>query len=102
MDLFTVIVAISIVAKNLVNVIKMLADSAQRLNAVWLLLSGVFGGVIVWAIDFQVNIFSYVGVEPSTKVSIVSGVLIGLMGQDAYKIAKLIGEKTKSIQAARP
>ncbi len=101
MDLFTVIAAISIVAKNIVNVIKMLTVTAQRLDAIWALLSGVFGGVIVWALDFQVNIFSYVGVEPSTKVSIVSGVLIGLLGQDAYKIAKLIAEKTKSLKAAQ-
>ena len=101
MDLFTVIVAISIVAKNIVNVIKMLTVTAQRLDAVWLLLSGVFGGVIVWALDFQVNIFTFLEVPTTTKVSVVSGVLIGLLGQDAYKIAKLIGEKTKSIQAAR-
>jgi hypothetical protein len=81
-----------------VNVIKMLTVKAQRLDAVWLLLSGVFGGLIVWALDFQVNIFSFMGVDTTTRISIVSGVLVGLMGQDAYKIMKLIQEKTKSIK----
>ncbi len=99
MPLFTVILAISIVAKNIVNVIKMLTVKAQRLGAVWLLLSGVFGGLIVWALDFQVNIFSFMGVETTTRISIVSGVLVGLMGQDVYKIMKLIQEKTNSIKA---
>jgi len=99
MPLFTVILAISIVAKNIVNVIKMLTVKAQRLSAVWLLLSGVFGGLIVWALDFQVNIFSFMGVETTTRISIVSGVLVGLMGQDVYKIMKLIQEKTNSIKA---
>lgn len=101
MELFTVIAAISIVAKNIVNVIKMLTVTAQRLDAIWMLLSGVFGGVIVWALDFQVNIFTFLEVPTTTKVSVVSGVLIGLLGQDAYKIAKLIGEKTKSLKAAQ-
>ncbi len=101
MELFTVIAAISIVAKNIVNVIKMLTVTAQRLDAIWMLLSGVFGGVIVWALDFQVNIFTSLEVPTTTKVSVVSGVLIGLLGQDAYKIAKLIGEKTKSLKAAQ-
>ncbi len=99
MPLFTVILAISIAAKNIVNVIKMLTVKAQRLGAVWLLLSGVFGGLIVWALDFQVNIFSFMGVETTTRISIVSGVLVGLMGQDVYKIMKLIQEKTNSIKA---
>jgi len=99
MPLFTVILAISIVAKNIVNVIKMLTVKAQRLGAVWLLLSGVFGGLIVWALDFQVNIFSFMGVETTTRISIVSSVLVGLMGQDVYKIMKLIQEKTNSIKA---
>ena len=99
MPLFTVILAISIVAKNIVNVIKMLTVKAQRLGAVWLLLSGVFGGLIVWALDFQVNIFSFMGVETTTRISIVSGILVGLMGQDVYKIMKLIQEKTNSIKA---
>jgi len=99
MPLFTVILAISIVSKNIVNVIKMLTVKAQRLGAVWLLLSGVFGGLIVWALDFQVNIFSFMGVETTTRISIVSGVLVGLMGQDVYKIMKLIQEKTNSIKA---
>ncbi|MCK4795126.1 MAG: hypothetical protein KAV87_65960 [Desulfobacteraceae bacterium] len=99
MPLFTVILAISIVAKNIVNVIKMLTVKAQRLGAIWLLLSGVFGGLIVWALDFQVNIFSFMGVETTTRISIVSGVLVGLMGQDVYKIMKLIQEKTNSIKA---
>ncbi len=99
MPLFTVILAISIVAKNIVNVIKMLTVKAQRLGAVWLLLSGVFGGIIVWALEFQVNIFSFMGVETTTRISIVSGVLVGLMGQDVYKIMKLIQEKTNSIKA---
>lgn len=91
--------AISIVSKNIVNVIKMLTVKAQALDAVWLLLSGVFGGLIVWALDFQVNIFSFMGVETTTRISIVSGVLVGLMGQDVYKIMKLIQEKTNSIKA---
>lgn len=99
MPLFTVILAISIVAKNIVNVIKMLTVKAQALDAVWLLLSGVFGGLIVWALEFQVNIFSFMGVETTTRISIVSGVLVGLMGQDVYKIMKLIQEKTNSIKA---
>ena len=99
MPLFTVILAISIVAKNIVNVIKMLTVKAQRLSAVWLLLSGVFGGLIVWALDFQVNIFSFMGVVTTTRVSIVSGILVGLLGQDVYKIMKLIQEKTNSIKA---
>lgn len=99
MPLIAVILAISIVAKNIVNVIKMLTVTAQRLDAVWLLLSGVFGGLIVWALDFQVNIFSFMGVETTTRISIVSGVLVGLMGQDVYKIMKLIQEKTNSIKA---
>lgn len=98
MPLLTVILAITIVAKNIVNVIKMLTVKAQRLDAAWLLLSGVFGGLIVWALDFQVNIFSFLGVDTTTRISIVSGVLVGLMGQDAYKIMKLIQEKTKSIK----
>ena len=99
MPLIAVILAVSIVAKNIVNVIKMLTVKAQRLGAVWLLLSGVFGGLIVWALDFQVNIFSFMGVETTTRISIVSGVLVGLMGQDVYKIMKLIQEKTNSIKA---
>jgi hypothetical protein len=99
MPLFTVILVISIVAKNIVNVIKMLTVKAQALDAVWLLLSGVFGGLIVWALEFQVNIFSFMGVETTTRISIVSGVLVGLMGQDVYKIMKLIQEKTNSIKA---
>ena len=99
MPLFTVILVVSIVAKNIVNVIKMLTVKAQALDAVWLLLSGVFGGLIVWALEFQVNIFSFMGVETTTRISIVSGVLVGLMGQDVYKIMKLIQEKTNSIKA---
>ena len=99
MPLFTVILAISIVTKNIVNVIKMLTVKAQRLGAVWLLLSGVFGGLIVWALDFQLNIFIFMDVATTTRVSVVSGVLVGLMGQDVYKIMKLIQEKTNSIKA---
>ena len=99
MPLFAIILAVSIVAKNIVNVIKMLTVKAQRLGAVWLLLSGVFGGVIVWALDFQLNIFSFMGVETTNRISIVSGVLVGLMGQDVFKIMKLIQEKTNSIKA---
>jgi len=53
----------------------------------------------VWALDFQLNIFSFIGVETTTRISIVSGVLVGLMGQDVYKIMKLIQEKTNSIKA---
>lgn len=53
----------------------------------------------MWALDFQLNIFSFIGVETTTRISIVSGVLVGLMGQDVYKIMKLIQEKTNSIKA---
>jgi len=98
MPLIAVILAVSIVAKNIVNVIKMLTVKAQALDAAWLLLSGVFGGLIVWALDFKMNIFDFMGVVTTTRVSIVSGVLVGLLGQDVYKIMKLVQEKTNSLK----
>ena len=72
----------------------MLTITKQRLDAVFLLLSGVFGGLIVWTLHFDVNIFKFLGVDTTTWISVVNGTLIGLMGQDFFKIMKLIQQKT--------
>ncbi len=87
-----IVAVISTVSKNIINVIKMLTE--KRAEAGWLVLSGVAGGFIVWVIDFDINIFKSMGVETTTWVSIVNGVMIGLMGQDFYKIMKIIERKT--------
>ncbi|MFQ5965041.1 MAG: hypothetical protein ACE5KZ_12255 [Candidatus Scalinduaceae bacterium] len=89
-----IVAVITTVSKNIVNVIKMLTKKAKRADAGWLVLSGVAGGLIVWAIGLNINIFQPIGVGTTPWISTVNGVLIGLMGQDFYKIMKIIQRNT--------
>jgi hypothetical protein len=83
-----------IVGKNIVNLIKMLTVKKQPLDAFWLVLSAVVIGAIVGIFGLEINIFKGMGVETTTTVSVTNGVLLGLTGQDFYKIMKLIQKKT--------
>jgi hypothetical protein len=92
-ELVTVSV-VAIVGKNIVNFIKMLTIKNQRLDAFWLVLSGLVMGAIAWILGLEINIFKGMGVETSTLVSVANGVLLGLMGQDFFKIMKYVQMKT--------
>lgn len=99
---FTVILVIAGVSKNIVNVIKMMIFK-EKLGGMWLILSGVFGVLIGWVLfdaGVEINIFKIISEEVRTTLSIsmLSGGIIGLVGQDIYKIMKLIGEKTAQIK----
>ena len=89
-----VILLLSTVAKNIVNVVKMLADAAQRVDAVWLLLTGVAGGGMIYFSGVEINVFKFMGVNTTPGISVFNGVLIGLFGQDLYKVMKLVQQKT--------
>ena len=89
---------VAIVGKNIVNFIKMLTVKNQRLDAFWLLLSGLVMGSIAWILGLEINIFKGMGVETSTLVSVANGVLLGLMGQDFFKIMKYVQQKTPKTQ----
>lgn len=83
---------IAIVCKNIVNVIKMFKD--QLIDALAVIGSGVAGLLLVWVLNLDINIFQNVGVQTTQAVCMVNGALIGFMGQDFYKLMKLIQRKT--------
>ena len=99
MSELVIVSILAIVGKNIVNFIKMLTVKKQRLDACWLVLSGVIMGLIVWILGLPINVFKVIGVETSTVVSVTNGVLLGLMGQDFFKIMKLVQQKTPKTQA---
>ena len=96
----SVMLAIGVVSKNIVNVIKMaISKEEKKRNILWLILSGVFGVLIGWVLfdaGVGINIFKIISEEVRTTLSIsmLSGGIVGLVGQDIYKIMKLIGVKT--------
>lgn len=102
MSEFTVKLAIGVVSKNIVNVIKMMIFKEKR-NAMWLILSGVFGVLIGWVLfdaGVGINIFKIISEEVTTTlgISMLSGGIVGLVGQDIYKVMKLVGEKAAQIK----
>lgn len=96
----SVMLAIGVVSKNIVNVIKMaISKEEKKRNILWLILSGVFGVLIGWVLfeaGVEINIFKIISEEVQTTpgIAMLSGGMIGLVGQDIYKIMKLIGVKT--------
>jgi len=99
---FSIILFMGIVCKNIVNVIKMMRK--EKLNALYLVLSGVFGVLIAWLLfgaGVKINVFEIISkeVESNLSIALLSGGIVGLVGQDIYKIMKLVGEKARQLKS---
>ena len=66
----------------------------QLLGAVAVVSSGVIGALLVLLLNLDINIFASVGVVTTQTVCVANGALIGFMGQDFYKLMKLVQQKT--------
>jgi uncharacterized membrane protein len=103
---FGVIIFMGFVCKNIVNVIKMTVGK-EKLGAIKLVLSGAFGVLIAWLLfgsGVKLNIFAMISekVQSSLGIALFSGGLVGLVGQDFYKLMKLTGMKIEEIKNKLP